>query len=262
MARKPLSKKLRFEVFKRDSFTCQYCGVVAPDVILHVDHICPVSAGGDNDITNLITSCQECNSGKGARTLDDDSTLAKQRVQLEELNARRLQLEMMLEWRAGLKQIDTSQVEAIANEFSKRTSAEVSVNERGIALIRKWLKKYSVPEILDALDKSVAQYVVLDEHQFPTQESVEKAFHYIPRIASVTRRPEHERQLLYIRGILRNRLHYINENECLSLLKRAYEADASLEGLFDLARDIRNWTQWQGIMHDFLASQRENGDGA
>ena len=36
--RKPLSKKIRFEVFKRDAFTCQYCGQMAPDVLLEVDH--------------------------------------------------------------------------------------------------------------------------------------------------------------------------------------------------------------------------------
>ena len=44
--RKPISKKLRFEVFKRDSFTCQYCGKSAPDVVLHIDHIKPVKEGG------------------------------------------------------------------------------------------------------------------------------------------------------------------------------------------------------------------------
>ena len=37
--RKTLSKKIRFEVFKRDKFTCQYCGRMSPDVILEVDHI-------------------------------------------------------------------------------------------------------------------------------------------------------------------------------------------------------------------------------
>ena len=36
--RKSISKKARFEVFKRDSFTCQYCGRTAPDVVLHLDH--------------------------------------------------------------------------------------------------------------------------------------------------------------------------------------------------------------------------------
>ena len=64
-----MSKKLRFEVFSRDSFTCQYCGISPPDANLHVDHIIPVAAGGTNDIDNLATACQSCNTGKGADIL-------------------------------------------------------------------------------------------------------------------------------------------------------------------------------------------------
>lgn len=67
--RKALSKKSRFEVFKRDSFVCQYCGRHPPDAILVVDHIKPVADGGANDPDNLITACFDCNSGKGARAL-------------------------------------------------------------------------------------------------------------------------------------------------------------------------------------------------
>lgn len=67
--RKNISKKTRFEVFKRDQFTCQYCGNTPPAVVLEVDHIDAVSNGGDNDIDNLITSCFDCNRGKGARSL-------------------------------------------------------------------------------------------------------------------------------------------------------------------------------------------------
>ncbi len=65
--RKSLSKKTRFEVFKRDSFTCQYCGKKAPDLVLQVDHIKPVASGGSDDLMNLITSCQPCNAGKSNR---------------------------------------------------------------------------------------------------------------------------------------------------------------------------------------------------
>lgn len=68
--RQPISKALRFEVFKRDKFTCQYCGRSAPDVNLQIDHIHPVAKGGDNDILNLITSCADCNSGKRDRYSD------------------------------------------------------------------------------------------------------------------------------------------------------------------------------------------------
>ena len=62
--RTPISKKIRFEVFKRDGFRCVYCGKIPPDVILEVDHIIPVSKKGTNDINNLVTSCFECNRGK------------------------------------------------------------------------------------------------------------------------------------------------------------------------------------------------------
>jgi 5-methylcytosine-specific restriction endonuclease McrA len=77
MPRKSLSKSLRFEIFKRDSFTCQYCGGKAPEVLLHVDHIEPVSKGGGNDLLNLITSCEPCNAGKSDRRLADNTAVEK-----------------------------------------------------------------------------------------------------------------------------------------------------------------------------------------
>lgn len=66
MAREKLTKKQRFTILKRDNFTCRYCGRKTPEVILEIDHIVPVSKGGTNDLNNLITSCRDCNRGKGA----------------------------------------------------------------------------------------------------------------------------------------------------------------------------------------------------
>lgn len=66
-----ISKKTRFEVFKRDSFTCRYCGNQPPAVTLEPDHVVPVSAGGADLIANLVTSCFDCNRGKGARQLTE-----------------------------------------------------------------------------------------------------------------------------------------------------------------------------------------------
>lgn len=64
-----ISKGKRFEIFKRDKFTCQYCGSHPPEVVLHVDHIDPVANGGTNDTDNLITSCAACNLGKSDKLL-------------------------------------------------------------------------------------------------------------------------------------------------------------------------------------------------
>lgn len=60
---------LRFSVLERDKFTCQYCGQSAPDARLEVDHINPVSNGGNDNEDNLITSCYACNRGKRERLI-------------------------------------------------------------------------------------------------------------------------------------------------------------------------------------------------
>ena len=65
-----ISLKKRFEVFKRDNFTCQYCSSKPPLIPLEVDHILPICKGGKNDIDNLITACFDCNRGKGGIELE------------------------------------------------------------------------------------------------------------------------------------------------------------------------------------------------
>lgn len=65
-ARKAIGKRKRFEIFKRDNFTCQYCGAQPPTVILHVDHILAVANGGGNEDENLTTACEGCNLGKSS----------------------------------------------------------------------------------------------------------------------------------------------------------------------------------------------------
>lgn len=62
---------VRFSVFKRDNFTCQYCGRKPPNVVLEADHVLAVANGGSDAIHNLVTSCQDCNRGKGANQLCD-----------------------------------------------------------------------------------------------------------------------------------------------------------------------------------------------
>jgi hypothetical protein len=59
-----ISKRLRFEVLRRDNYTCRYCGQAAPDVALTVDHVVPSALGGSDDPDNLVAACADCNSGK------------------------------------------------------------------------------------------------------------------------------------------------------------------------------------------------------
>ena len=60
-----LSKR---EVFRRDNYTCQYCGTNGGRMTL--DHVVPRHAGGKHTWENLVTACPNCNLRKGGRTLD------------------------------------------------------------------------------------------------------------------------------------------------------------------------------------------------
>jgi 5-methylcytosine-specific restriction endonuclease McrA len=83
--RKGISKKTRFEVFKRDEFTCCYCGNKPPTVVLEVDHIVPVVEGGTDDVDNLASACFDCNRGKSSVPLSHlPESMADQRALLIE----------------------------------------------------------------------------------------------------------------------------------------------------------------------------------
>lgn len=55
---------LRFRVFNRDNFTCQYCGKKGEGANLEADHIIAYSNGGETVLENLTTACWKCNNGK------------------------------------------------------------------------------------------------------------------------------------------------------------------------------------------------------
>ena len=65
-----VSKRLRYEILRRDNHTCRYCGSAAPDVKLTVDHVLPVALGGSDDPTNLVAACADCNAGKTSSSPD------------------------------------------------------------------------------------------------------------------------------------------------------------------------------------------------
>src|SRR5690606_12279464 len=56
----------RFNLFLRDQFTCQYCGVGGGDMTF--DHVVPRSQGGRTTWENIVTACAPCNLRKGGRT--------------------------------------------------------------------------------------------------------------------------------------------------------------------------------------------------
>lgn len=238
--RKTISKKLRFEVLKRDKFTCQYCGRMAPDVVLEIDHIKPVSKGGKNDIMNLITSCKECNRGKSNIELSDDSTIKKQQSQLQEIAERKEQLEMMLEWRESLNNFDEDCVNAVVDIFIENTNWGVS--DHGKKTIKKWIKEFSLSEVLDAAETAI------DTYYDGSEESWEAAFRKVSGICYVKRNQKDNPQLYYLNYTyksLMNKGFYVDKAKLKVYIQENVLSSNDFEMLKDVIKVSRNWTDFK-----------------
>lgn len=259
-----ISKKKRFEVFKRDSFTCQYCGRKAPEIVLHCDHIMPVSKGGKNDILNLITSCFDCNSGKGARELTDSAAVTKQIDQLALLQERRAQIEMMIEWREGLSDLDGDIIDRLIESWAKIIEQpKVELTPFGRDKLRKVLLRFGADLTIRAMQESAISYLRRDGEQKYTKESLDKAFTAIGAVAGVLKQSDTRpflRQMYYARGILRNRLGYVNENIVMSLMDSAINAGADVEDIISISKSVRSWTQFQDQMIQLSENGGEDGE--
>lgn len=63
-SRKPISKRVRFEVLRAHNFACLYCGTPSGVSQIEIDHVIPYSLGGTDDPWNLAPACVDCNAGK------------------------------------------------------------------------------------------------------------------------------------------------------------------------------------------------------
>jgi len=164
MPRKPMPKGLRFEVFKRDDFTCQYCGNHPPNAILHVDHINPVKLGGENNIDNLITACSHCNLGKSATPLTKiPQSMAEKAKETQEREAQIAGYAAVMEARRERLERDAWRVATALTP-----SAEAGYSRDRFGGIKHFVASIGLHSALEAAEIATAKY--------PWSES--KAFKY------------------------------------------------------------------------------------
>lgn len=269
MAREHLRKSVRFEVFKRDSFTCQYCGQKSPDVVLEIDHITPVAEGGDNDILNLVTACKACNSGKSDRRLTEASEIDKRRSQLEELEQRRQQLEMLHEWHMSLVDLE-GQAACMAGDLWFRATGRdgSSLTDAARAELQKLIRRHGFEQVCDAIKTAANAALRSSRNHANAEEAYRECFWKIGRIVAAEKLEQQDPgvgRLLYIRGILRNRCNYLNESWCIALLKEAKDAGMCLDWMEAFAKQVTSWTQFRDVISETLrqwdSEDKEAKDG-
>lgn len=238
--RKPISKKLRFEVFARDSFTCQYCGKKAPDVVLEVDHINPVCKKGNNDKLNLITSCFDCNRGKVEKTISERAELDKQREHLELLNTKREQMTQLIGWKKKLLSLEDDKIKEIENVFKRKFNKTFS--DIGIEKIRAVLKKTDFDIALNLAEKYTIDgdidswfakfpkvcYIYQQERDFPYKFYTNKVLTFVRFSLKNHNIITHNKLKKYLDKIFSSR----KDDECKEILKE-FRCSYDLDELFE-----------------------------
>jgi len=140
---------IRFDVFKRDAFTCRYCGKRSPEAILEVDHVLPVAAGGADDMENLVTSCFECNRGKAARLLSDVPPEERPHEKAVQIAEHELQIAELNHWRAKQRQREDHEIDQILDIWRSHFVRDRFVR---VTNVRGYLRRLGQHELIEVIE--------------------------------------------------------------------------------------------------------------
>lgn len=144
-----LSKRMRFDVLKRDGFRCVYCGAVPPAVVLQVDHVIAKSKGGPDSMDNLVTSCQPCNSGKSDVLIGP----MPETPGFEERKKIAVELHIKAEKALAARRKLDSAVELLCGYCESVFGDEfIAMDKYELNAFPRFLKRISFEEIIDAVD--------------------------------------------------------------------------------------------------------------
>lgn len=158
-----LSKKLRFDVFKRDGFACMYCGQTPPAVVLEADHILPVCEGGKNRMDNLVTACFDCNRGKGKTKLDVvPESLADRAARIKESESQLRAFRKVIAAQAA--RIDDDVWQVLRALFGPST---VEVKKADYQSVKGFIQRMPLDRVLEAADIATIKFRWGGSKMFP-----------------------------------------------------------------------------------------------
>lgn len=195
-----ISSSIRFDIFQRDNHTCQYCGRTPPEVKLVVDHLIPVAQGGTDIFENLVTSCEECNSGKSAKLIKDFTGGCNKEEWAKHIRAKRL--EIFKERREKLDEIK----QHWASSLKRR-----SLSEKDNTAIENFIERYEPDWIKAAIDiavrKEIQDYVKYTAGILKNWAKESPPEHLSNPDIRLDKKPATAKQITYIASLLeRNEL--------------------------------------------------------
>jgi hypothetical protein len=157
--RTAIGKTLRFNIFKRDLFSCQYCGATPPSVVLEIDHIHPVSKGGTNDSDNLITACFDCNRGKRDKLLT--SKIEGRNIEL--IQEKEAQYLAFVKLKKSIQKRINKEIEEVSDIYSNHFDNWVLSDAFKNTSVKMFIKKLGVFEVKESMYKACAKSLLSND---------------------------------------------------------------------------------------------------
>lgn len=155
-----LRPSIRFDVFKRDAFTCQYCGRQTPAVVLEVDHVIPRALGGGDEFENLLTACFDCNRGKGSGLVDTVKPMRDMEEQAELILERERQLAVYNDAKRVERERKDREYQTVRNYWFEAWEEEEL--ERWHmpweSTVKHYIAALGSEDVMDAMDTAAAKF--------------------------------------------------------------------------------------------------------
>lgn len=174
--RKPLSKRTRFEIFKRDGFKCLYCGATPAQKVLRVDHVKPVAEGGGDEPTNLVTACFDCNAGKGPVPLEQRKHEAGFATDADKEHA-----EQIRAWLEVQKEIESARREvsdAVAEHWDHHLGP---ISQEMYDRLPKLAREWPIEQLAQAMAITARKLGRMTEYSYRHARDQQRYFHGILR---------------------------------------------------------------------------------
>ena len=254
----PVYKRIKFEVFEKDSFKCQVCGAAAPNVTLTL-HRLQNNQQAENwlDPAFLTTFCESCQRKNGSQ--ESANTGNNGHLSLNALEERLDQLKMLINWRKGMIKIRKRQLASLV-EFWQELVPSIFLSEVHKKTLLSCISKYSSDDIKEAMRLAVQEFIVVHQDGSIARDSFQMAFANIPEICyrktkmSKTREAE---ELYHIHDILEERIDgFFDSARVIQWLNYARSWDVHLEELIQMAARVTNWTQFSCSIDELVHRQK------
>ena len=204
---------------------------------------------------NLITSCVDCNLGKGDRPLDDDAVVVKQMNQMEVLQDRREQLEMLMAWHQDLQSLEVDTTQAVV-DFWHELAPDLVLTEAGVAEVRRLIDKFGVSEVCESMRIAAKQYLRFESDGRCIAESWCMAFDKVGGICFNRKREQTDPDAAHasrVVGYLRHRMEQVARPLGRTLVLRAIQVGIEPQEIKGMASRVNHsWSAFRDVLTEWI----------